>query len=130
MSTAGTVDAAFLETIARLGRLILARDPAVADEFEETAIVVGSDPGEVARGRSELVAFFATVRAWPAAITWEWSRIDHTIEGNLGWFFAEGWAVARGDGIETRTDYRLAGILSHDGTRWKWRLFSGSQPTA
>jgi hypothetical protein len=128
MNDGGTGDAGFLEAVARLGRLTAARDSGVLDEFEEDGILVGSEPGEIARGRTELAAFFDTLRAWPAAITWEWSRMDHTIAGGTGWFFAEGWVVARRGDVETRRPYRLSGVLTHDGSRWRWRLFSGSEP--
>ncbi len=128
MNADGMEDADFLDTITQLGRLIAARDATLVDEFTQDGILVGSEPGEIAKGRAELAAFFDALRASRAAIAWDWSRIDHTIVGNIGWFFAEGWAVVRQGDIESRRPYRLSGVLTHDGSRWRWRLFSGSEP--
>ena len=54
-----------------LGRLMYERSPAFADEFAPDAILVGSEPGEVARGREAIRALIATFHGLPARFTWE-----------------------------------------------------------
>ena len=121
-STAGIEDALW-----RLGRLMYERDPAIAEEFMTDAMLVGSEPGEVARGREAIRALFAGIHARPYRVTWQWDSVDATVEGELGWFFAEG-SVVIDDGGQTRLAYRLAGVLQHLEDTWRWRLFHGSEP--
>lgn len=122
-NTAGIED-----TLWRLGRLMLERDPAIADEFVADAMLVGSEPGEVARGREAIRALFAGIHAQPYRVTWQWDSVDATVEGETGWFFAEGSVVIDDAGPERRLAYRLAGVLQQLDGQWRWRLFHGSEP--
>ena len=117
------------EAILLLGRLMYERNPAFADEFAPDATLVGSEPGEVARGREAIRALIATFHGLPARFTWEWDRIDHGIAGAVAWFFAEGAAVKEdANGARTRRPYRLSGVLRAEGPSWQWLLFNGSEP--
>ena len=69
--------------IDRIGRLMHQRSPAFADEFAEDAVLVGSEPGEVSRGREAIRALIATFHALPARYTWEWETIDIRREGAI-----------------------------------------------
>lgn len=122
-STAGIEDALW-----RLGRLMYERDPAIAEEFVPDAMLVGSEPGEVARGREAIRALFAGIHARPYRVTWQWDSVDATVEDEVGWFFAEGSVVIEQDGGQTRLAYRLAGVLHQFDGQWRWRLFHGSEP--
>jgi ketosteroid isomerase-like protein len=113
----------------RLGQLMFARDPDMANEFTPDALLVGSEPGEIARGSQEINALFAGIHVRPYRQTWRWDLIDCTAEGDVGWLFAEGYVVVD-DGIEERrVPYRLSGVLQLSGDRWRWRLFHGSEPS-
>ena len=121
--TAGIEDA-----IGRLGRLMYDRDPAIADEFMADAMLVGSEPGEVAHGREAIRTLLAGIHAKPYRVTWQWDSVDATIEGETGWFFAEGSAIMDDGGQLRRLAYRLAGVLHLADGHWRWRLFHGSEP--
>jgi ketosteroid isomerase-like protein len=124
-----TSDDGIRAAIDRIGRLMHGRSPAFADEFAEDAVLVGSEPGEVARGREAIRGLIATFHALPARYTWEWETADIRREGTVAWFFAEGHAVREDpDGATARRPYRLAGVLREEGGRWLWSLFSGSEP--
>jgi uncharacterized protein (TIGR02246 family) len=116
------------DAIWRFGRLMYDRDAAIADEFVPEAMLVGSEPGEIARGREAIRALLAGLHAKPYRITWQWDSVDATVEGEIGWFFAEGFVVIEDGGQQRRLAYRLAGVLQHLDGRWRWRLFHGSEP--
>ena len=116
------------DTLWRLGRLMYERDPAIADEFAPDATLVGSEPGEIARGREAIRALLAGIHAKPYRVTWQWDSVDATIEGETGWFFAEGSAIIDDGGQQRRLAYRLAGVLHLMDGHWRWRLFHGSEP--
>jgi ketosteroid isomerase-like protein len=121
--TAGIEDALW-----RLGRLMYERDPAMADEFVADALLVGSEPGEIARGREAIRALIAAIHSKPYRVTWQWDRVDATVEGDLGWFYADGAVVIEDAGELRRLAYRLAGVLQQVDNIWRWRLFHGSEP--
>lgn len=116
------------DALSRLGRLMYERDPAVADEFVADAILIGSEAGEIARGRAEIRVLFAGIHAKPYRVTWQWDSVDTKVEGSLGWFFAEGNAIIERTEGQIRLPYRLAGVLQRLDGRWYWRLFHGSEP--
>jgi ketosteroid isomerase-like protein len=117
------------ETLHRLGRLMYERNSAFADEFVSDALLVGSEPGEVARGREAVRALIATFHALPARFTWEWERIDSSVHGDTAWFFAEGHVVKEEPSGEcTQRPYRLSGVLRAEGSHWLWCFFHGSEP--
>ena len=105
-----------------------ARSPAFADEFALDGVLVGSEPGEVARGRAAIASLIATFHALPARYTWAWDAIDLGLDGPMAWLFAEGFVVKDVDGNQTRKAYRLSGVLAIDDGAWRWRLFHGSEP--
>jgi ketosteroid isomerase-like protein len=121
--TAGIEDALW-----RLGRLMYERDPAIAEEFLAEAMLVGSEPGEIANGREAIRTLFADIHAKPYRVTWQWERVDAHVEGEIGWFFAEGSAVIEDAAGQRRLPYRLAGVMQQLEGRLRWRLFHGSEP--
>ncbi|MDB5446236.1 MAG: hypothetical protein JWQ97_1553, partial [Phenylobacterium sp.] len=118
----------------RLNGLLSRRDMSILDEFSPSAdtLLVGSAAGERARGRGELETFFTHLFARPQTLAFSWREVDVSVRGDVAWLHAEGNLVAKGeDGQESRTPYRLAGVLEPHGTRWQWRLFQGTRaPTA
>ena len=115
--------------ITRLGELMDARDLAIADLFAATdAMLVGSEPGEIVRGRAALSDFFAAIFATGARIHWDWDTLDIFSGSDTGWLFAEGAAVIRRDGSEARRPYRLSAVLLREDGDWRIGLFHGSEP--
>jgi uncharacterized protein (TIGR02246 family) len=115
-------------TLRRLGRMLFDRDDAFADQFAEDALLVGSEPGEIALGREAIRTLVAALYASPARYIWDWQSVDIRVDGDLGWLFAEGeiaWSDTNGRGSKP---YRLSAVLGWDGSRWLWRLFHGSEP--
>ena len=115
-------------TLRRLGRMLFDRDPAISDQFAEDALLVGSEPGEIARGREAIRALLGQLMARPARYIWDWASVDIRVDGDMGWLFAEG-AVVQSDGAgRIEVPYRLSAVFGWDGTRWVWKLFHGSEP--
>jgi ketosteroid isomerase-like protein len=112
----------------RLGRLMYERDPAMADEFLADAMLVGSEPGEIARGREAIRALIAGIHSKSYRVTWQWESVDATVEGEIGWFYADGTVVIEDAAEQRRLAYRLAGVLQRVNDTWRWRLFHGSEP--
>jgi uncharacterized protein (TIGR02246 family) len=114
--------------LSQLGRMLFDRDAAFADQFLADAVLVGSEAGEVARGREAIRALLARFHDLPDRYTWDWQRIDVETAGAVAWLFAEGSVVASGARGRLARPYRLSGVLErHDGV-WRWRLFHGSEP--
>ncbi|HEV7717663.1 MAG TPA: nuclear transport factor 2 family protein [Arsenicitalea sp.] len=113
----------------RLSHFMQSRDLAILDEFDEAAgtILIGSEPGEIARGKDELARFFAAIFSGPSSVRWEWDTLDVDGQDDTAWFFAEGYAILT-DERETRLVYRLSGVLVRTPKGWRWRLFHGSEP--
>jgi len=119
-----------VEMLARFNDLVSTRDLKVLAEFipGEEALLIGSEAGEVARGRQELGRFFTRIFAREASYSWEWDRIDVSRVDDLAWFFAEGRAILSTAREQRKTPYRVTGILQRQGERWLWRQFHGSEP--
>ena len=113
----------------RLNGLLARRDMAILDEFSASpdTLLVGAEAGERARGREELERYFADLFARPEALSFAWREVDVSVRGDAAWVHAEGHLVLSVDGYETRTPYRLAGVMEPHGTRWQWRLFQGNR---
>jgi ketosteroid isomerase-like protein len=116
------------QALQRLGMLVKGRDIAVVEEFAPDGMLIGSEPGEIARGHHELTAFFTALFAKPVSVIWDWETLDLHASGANAWVFAEGAAVLDNSTGSRRLPYRLSGVLEAVGPGWKWRLFHGSEP--
>ena len=116
----------------RLNALVGGKDMAVADQFEDSgsALLVGSETGEIARGRPAIAAFFQSLFAQPVTIGWDWASLETGAEEDVLWFFAEGHAVLDRAGVVDRVPYRLSGILVRRPGGLIWRQFHGAEPRA
>jgi ketosteroid isomerase-like protein len=112
----------------RLGRMLFDRDGGFADQFAEDALLVGSEPGEIAHGREAIRALVGQFAKLPARYIWDWTLVDIRVDGDMGWLFAEGEVVSSDSAGRVARPYRLSAVLSWDGSRWMWRLFHGSEP--
>ena len=115
----------------RLNALVGGKDKAVAELFDSgSALLVGSETAEIARGRPAIAAFFQSLFAQPLTIGWNWASLDTGAEGDVLWFFAEGHAVLDRAGVVDRVPYRLSGILVRRPGGLIWRQFHGAEPRA
>jgi uncharacterized protein (TIGR02246 family) len=119
--------AAFLD---RLSALMQARDPLIVEQFtdDDATMLVGSEPGEIARGRTAIAALFVAIFGSPNAIHWEWDIVETARQGDIAWFFAEGSAVLVGPEETTWRAYRLSGVLVRNDGDWRLAQFHGSEP--
>lgn len=109
-------------------RALAERDPALAGSFDKDAIFLGSEPGEVAHGRTAIAALLAGIFASPHTIRFDWTSVEADRHGETAWFSASGEVVILGAGSETRRVYTLTGVLVETKSGWRWRLFHGAEP--
>jgi ketosteroid isomerase-like protein len=112
----------------QLTTLVFQRDPVVVAVFTDDALLVGSEPGEIAGGRAQLQSFFERIFERPIRISWEWDDIRASTSGEVCWLFAEGVVVLTADDRQIRAPYRLSGVLVRVHDKWLWRQFHGSEP--
>jgi ketosteroid isomerase-like protein len=112
----------------QLATLVFQRDPRVISEFTDDALLVGSEPDEIAAGRAQLQSFFERIFERPMRISWEWDTIRASASGELCWLFAEGVFVLTTEGGQDRAPYRLSGVLLRIADKWRWQQFHGSEP--
>lgn len=125
------VEAAVRARLDRFSALVLARDPALADEFLEPLVFVGSSQGERADSLEGLRQVIAANYAQPAAIRFSWASVSVQHLGDIAWLTAEGKAeFLAGGAVQGQIPYRVAGVFQRKDGAWRWRQFVGSQPTA
>lgn len=122
-------DELIVRKLQRLSDLIRARDLAFLDEFDpSSALLIGSEDGEVASTRAEMKCLLASVYELPVRVGWEWDEVVASASGDVAWVYAEGRLAMSGDtGVEHKP-YRMSGVLQRSEDRWLWRLFHGSEP--
>lgn len=125
---ATTDERAIVETLNRFVFRCREQDPRIADDFEEDALLLGSEAGEVARGREEIAAHFATLFEQPFIIEFAFESVEVETVDDLGWLYAEGAAVLIQQSQQRRLPYRLTGVLQQADSGWRWKLFHGSEP--
>jgi hypothetical protein len=118
------------DVLATLSSKMHSRDPTVIDEFSNEADVtlVGSDVGEIIRGKAALFDFFRAAFEWPVRIKWQWSTVDAAVQLGVLWLFADGVVILSSVDGDDQRPYRLGGVLSLEDGMWRWRLFHGSEP--
>ncbi|RAK56512.1 nuclear transport factor 2 family protein [Phenylobacterium deserti] len=116
----------------RLNQLLGSRDMALLDEFVDAddAMLIGTEAGEVARGRSAIETYLQNIFARPESFAFSWREVQVSVRGTTAWLFAEGTRVFRGETGDVKEPYRLTGVLELHNGRWAWRQFHGSQPVA
>jgi ketosteroid isomerase-like protein len=119
-----------LAAVDRLRDLLWARDPSIVEEFADSpdVLLVGSDDGEIARGRAEIESLLRALFELPVRLRWEWRHRDISVAGDIAWLFADCEVVIASDQEEKRKPYRLTGVLQRVSGNWRWRQFHGSQP--
>lgn len=91
-------------------------------------MLVGSDSGEVFKGRDEIETWITNLFSF-ASFSWDMKRIDIDHNGNTAWVFMDGFMIVTNDrGKTNKFPYRFTGILVKSKKSWKWRFFNGSVP--
>lgn len=94
----------------------------------EAIMAVGSDSGEVFKGREQIEGWMKMLFAH-RSFSWDMKRIDIDHNGNTAWVFMDGYMMVTNDkGKSAKFPYRFTGILVKSKNEWKWRLFDGSAP--
>jgi ketosteroid isomerase-like protein len=94
----------------------------------EAIIVVGSDSGEVYKGKEQIEGWIKLLFSH-RSFSWEMNRVDIDHNGNTAWVFMDGFMTVTNDkGKTAKFPYRFTGILVKVKNTWKWRLFNGSAP--
>ena len=89
-------------------------------------VMIGSSPGEIARGPLEMRAFLEQVFDAEETIGWEWDDVSVSACGDVAWLWLHGALMF--DGRSDRP-YRITGVLERRSGRWLWTLFHGSEPS-
>jgi hypothetical protein len=120
------------QVLERFNHLVSTRNLQVLAEFVpgDEVLLIGSEVGEIAKGRQELEGFFTRVFARQATFSWEWDRMDVSHAGDLMWFFAEGQVILSSASGQRKSPYRISGVLERHGGRWLWRQYHGSEPVS
>ncbi len=117
------------EALQRLNDLLGSRDFAFVDEFDpSSALLIGSEAGEVASTKAEMRSLLTGVYALPVRVGWEWEEVIVDTSGEVAWVYAEGRLALTGDSGVEHKPYRMTGVLQRTNGRWLWRLFHGSEP--
>lgn len=119
------------DIVALLNRFVFRcreQDPCIAEDFEEDALLLGSEAGEVARGREEINAHFATLFEQPFVIEFTFDSVEIETADDFGWLHAEGAAQLIQPGQQRRLPYRLTGVVEQTDDGWRWKLFHGAEP--
>ena len=123
-----TAHGAVTAALAEFNRALRFRDAGIVERFHKSALFVGSEPGELARGRAAITALFAKILASASTVQFDWTSVETARSGGTLWFFADGAVVIRSPGGEERRPYGLTGVLVKGKKGWRWRLFHGSEP--
>ena len=124
--------AAIRATLARLNEVLAKRDKegflALFDETDDV-MVVGSDVGEVAKGRKGLQGFIKWIYSQRFTFAFDLKEVVVHQEGDFAWVFTEGnMQHVKKDGAVTNIPYRFALTMVKRGDKWRWQLFHGSIP--
>jgi ketosteroid isomerase-like protein len=101
-------------------------------QFDDRAdiLLVGSDKGEVFKGRAAMAAWLQTLFK-ANGFSWEMDRVELSHHENTAWVFVEGKMIVRAKQtgqVRLNAPYRFSAVLIKRNDRWVWRMFHGSAP--
>lgn len=109
--------------------LMFAKDMAIIDELWSDGFrLVGSEEGEIAATRDELVAVISAIFAQPFRLRWVFNDKSFNIENDIAWVFAQLTVELVFPDNVVALPYRLVTIFRRVAGEWQWRLYSGSEP--
>ena len=127
-----------LATLSTLNAACAARDPnAFIELFEDSddILFVGSDKGEVFRGRETTRGFMQGLYGLPFVFSFDLADVVLHHDGDQAWVFVDGNMVRTGDrgnevGKVGRSPYRFSVVMVRRDGGWRWQVFHGSVPGA
>ena len=120
--------AALAAAVKRLSTRRFAKDIGLADEFEPDAVGCGSEAADVFLDDSGVRLHFATNMGKDFTVRWACYLLETRVDGDTGWFFANGKALVGRSGVETAYPFRMSGVLSWRDGDWRWRMLHASEP--
>jgi SnoaL-like domain len=125
-------DAAVSASLDSMNPLLARRDlPGFMALFEDTddILLVGSDTGEVFRGRARVAGFLKQLYALPFTFSFDMTNVTIQRHADSAWAFVGGAMVhTAADGTATKRPYRFSIAMVKVGQTWRWQLFHGSVP--
>ncbi|MEI6107644.1 MAG: SgcJ/EcaC family oxidoreductase [Opitutae bacterium] len=95
----------------------------------DNIMLIGSDVGEIYRGRQEVAGFIKMLYGMPFVFSFELTQVVITPDKNSAWAFVDGAMVHTGaSGKVKKIPYRFAITLVKREGGWRWQLFHGSIP--
>ena len=104
----------------------------VLEQFssDPASTYAGSEAGEIASGRDELVELLSALLRRPERYRFEFDDVRAQASASTIWVLADGHGYECGPhGGEERFPYRLVGVLGAESAGWRWLVLSGSEPT-
>jgi uncharacterized protein (TIGR02246 family) len=123
-------------TLVRLNAACAARDLAAfmaLFEDGDDILFVGSDAGEVFRGREAVSRFMEKLFGLPFVFSFDLQDVTLRQDGDFAWAFVGGSMIRSGDqgssaGKVARSPYRFSISMARREGQWRWQLFHGSVP--
>jgi len=128
--------AAIRQTLIDMNTLCAARYArgfmALFDDREDI-LFVGSDKGEIFRGKDGVKQFTEILFAMPFVFSFDLQNVSISQDGNSAWVFVDGNMIHTGDrgesaGKVSKKPYRFSIAMMKKGGLWKWQLFHGAVP--
>ncbi len=119
-------------TITRMNEALAKRDqPGFLGLFDDSdsIMVVGSDVGEVVKGRKGVQGFIKWIYSQKFTFAFDLKEVTVHQEGDFAWVYVDGaMRHVRPDGTSSQVPYRFALTMVKRGEQWRWQLFHGSIP--
>lgn len=98
-------------------------------EDSDSIALIGSDAGEVFKGRAAVAGFIRTLFALPFTFSFEMPDPVIRQRGDVAWAFVDGSMLHHlADGSSRKVPYRITAVMVRQGHVWRWQMFSGSSP--
>lgn len=127
-------EAAIMATVGALNSAMTERDlEAAMAVFEDSdaILLVGSDVGEVFKGRAAVRGFLGDLMQLPFTFSFETPEPTVGVIGDTAWMFVDGAMVhTPAEGDSRHVPYRFSLCLVRSADSWLWQLFHGSAPGA
>jgi ketosteroid isomerase-like protein len=127
-------EAAIMATVGALSSAMTDRDLAAAMavfEDSDAILLVGSDDGEVFKGRAAVRGFLGDLMQLPFSFSFETPDPTISIIGDTAWMFVDAVMIhAPAEGEPRHMSYRISLCLVRSADSWLWQLFHGSVPGA
>jgi hypothetical protein len=119
--------------LASLSAAFYARDlDGLTEQFssDPACTYAGSEAGEIASGRKQLVELLSGLLRRPECYRFEFDDVRAQASAGTIWVLADGHGYeCAEDGGEEQFPYRLVGVLGTESAGWRWLVLSGSEPT-